>query len=205
MPIKPLKLLSTKIFSGAPLYSVTKLIENADGVPLLNIKDIIDGQIAINNCSLFSLANFKNAERYLVYPGDVLITCRGTQLKIAVVPVDIKKSLITTNLIAVRLTNQISPIFLAAYLKTTEGQKALLANTASSTMQFALNVSDINEIDVPVPPLSLQEKIVNLADNAEEQCRLGAEIANLRQAVVNQVIIDVLAKYEEEKREKIDL
>lgn len=95
VPTNPLKSLATKIFSGASLYSISKLTKSENGVPVINIKDIMDGQISIKNLSLFSIENFKNVERYLVYPGDVLITCRGTQLKIAVVPENLKRSLIT--------------------------------------------------------------------------------------------------------------
>jgi len=198
VPTNPLKSLATKIFSGAPLYSISKLTKSENGVPVINIKDIVDGQISINNLSLFSIENFKNVERYLVYPGDVLITCRGTQLKIAVVPENLERLLITANLIAVRLGNEMLPICLAAYLKTKEGQRTLLANTASSTMQLVLNVSDIGEINVPVPPLSLQEKIVGLMNTAEEQYRINIELANLRNMIINQVITDILNKYKEE-------
>lgn len=194
--VKPLKLLATKIFSGAPLYNTAKLNRNSEekGIPILNIKDIMDNQIEIGNLEKFSMESFKNAERYLAYPGDALITCRGTQLKIAVVPENLERLLITANLIAVRLGNEMLPIFLAAYLKTKEGQRSLLVNTASSTMQLVLNVSDIGEINVPVPPLSLQKKIVNLTKAAEEQYRLSIELANLRSTIINQVVTDILNK-----------
>lgn len=194
VPTNPLKSLATKIFSGASLYSISKLTKSENGIPVINIKDIMDGQISIKNLSLFSIENFKNVERYLVYPGDVLITCRGTQLKIAVVPENLKRSLITANLIAVRLGNEMLPIFLAAYFKTREGQRTLLASTASSTMQLVLNVSDIGEINVPAPPLSLQKKIVSLSNAAEEHYRISIETAELRRMIANQIIVDILSQ-----------
>ena len=192
--VKPLRLIAKRIFSGASLYSIEKLIGSKEGVPVLNIKDIMENQIITDNLSLFSLEDFKNRERYMVYSGDVLLTCRGTQFKIAVVPENLKQAIITANLIAVRLTNGMLPMFLATYLKTKEAQRLLLAKTSSSRIQLVLNVSDVGEMDIPVPPLSLQEKIVNLANVAEEQYRLNIESANLIKRITNQIVINMLIK-----------
>ena len=192
IPVKPLKSLAEHIFSGAPLYSTARLVESQEGLPLINIKEIVEGRIKTDSLPLYSCNEVKNAERYWVYPGDVLITCRGTQLKISVVPEILKKALITANIIAIRLRPEILPVFLATYLKTAEGQKALLSHVASSTMQLLLNISDIEEVLVPVPPLPVQEKIVTLAEAADEQYRLSIEVANLRKKITNQVVIDML-------------
>lgn len=198
MILKSLKSVAEKIFSGAPLYSIVKLIEDENGIPVINIRDIADDGIKINNLKKFSLGNFKNAEHYIVYSDDIIITCRGTQLKIAVVPDNLPKAIITSNLIDIRLTNELLPVYLAAYLKTKEGQKALLANIASSTMQLVLNVSIVGELNIPIPPLAVQEKIVNFISIAEEQYRLSIESANLRKTVTHQIITEMIC--EEEKR-----
>jgi restriction endonuclease S subunit len=194
IPIKPLKLVVKEIFSGAPLYSITKLSFCKDGIPILNIKNIVDGKIIKDSLRLFSLDNFKNATRYMAHPGDVLITCRGTQLKVTVVPENIKQILITSNLIAIRLNEELLPMYLSAYFKTKDGQRALLSNTTSSTLQLVLNMSDIEKVNVPVPPLSLQEKIIDLFNTTEEQYRLSIESANMRRAITDQIITGMLKK-----------
>ncbi|MBI5359389.1 MAG: restriction endonuclease subunit S [Planctomycetes bacterium] len=190
--VKPLGSLVVKIFAGAPLYSIAKLSVKEEGVPLLNIKDVKEGRIVINNSSFVSLNNFKNADHYLVQSGDVLITCRGTQLKAAVVPDTLKNALITANLIAIRLNDRILPEFLAAYFRTDPGQKDLLSNIASISAQIVLNVADIIKTNIPVPPLVLQEQIVKLTNIAEEQYRLNIEMADLNRKIANQVLIDML-------------
>ncbi|MDD5773219.1 MAG: restriction endonuclease subunit S [bacterium] len=201
MVSKSLKSVAEKIFCGAPLYSIVKLIEGEKGIPVINIKDITDDGIKIDNLKKFSLNNFKNAEHYIVYPDDIIITCRGTQLKIAVVPDNLPKAIITSNLIAIRLTCELLPIFLAAYLKTKEGQRVLLSNIASSTMQLVLNVSNISEINVPVPAVDLQKRIANLANISEVQYRLSIESANLRKEITNQIVTDMLMNKEDYRGE----
>jgi len=201
LTFKPLKSLATKIFSGAPLYSISKLQENINGLPVVNIKDINDGQILTESLRVFSIKDFKNAEHYMVYPEDVLLTCRGAQIKTAVVSTNIEKLLITSNIISIRLSKQILPKFLVAYLNTQQGQRALLAN-ATSTVQLTLTVSDLGKTIIPVPPLSLQEKIVNLFNAVEEQYRLNLEAVNLRKAIANQTISDIFKEYQKKEAKK---
>jgi type I restriction enzyme S subunit len=199
--LKPLKSLAIRIFSGAPLYSISKLQENSNGVPIVNIKDINDGQILTESLPVLSINDFKNAEHYMIYPEDVLIACRGTQLKSVVVPDNVKKLIITSNLISIRLSKQILPSFLVAYFNTQQGQRALLAN-ATATVQLTLTVSDLGKIIIPVPPLSLQERIVNLFNTVEKQYRLNLESANLRKAIANQAISDVFKEYQKKEAKK---
>lgn len=201
LTLKPLKSLATRIFSGAPLYSISKLQESSNGVPIVNIKDINNSQIFTESLPVLSIKDFKNAEHYMVCPEDVLITCRGTQIKSAVVSTNIEKLLITSNLISIRLSKQILPAFLVAYFNTQQGQRALLAN-ATSTVQLTLTVSDLGKIVIPVPPLSLQKKIVNLFNAVEEQYRLNLELVNLRKSVANQAISDIFKKYQTKEVEK---
>ncbi|MGB8952239.1 MAG: hypothetical protein WCC06_06195, partial [Candidatus Aminicenantales bacterium] len=80
--IKPLKTLAKRIFAGASIYSIAKLQQSPTGVPTLNIKNISDGKVSLESSSRFSIEGFKTAERYMVFPGDVLLACRGTQLKV---------------------------------------------------------------------------------------------------------------------------
>ncbi len=192
MVYKQLKELA-RIFSGAPIYSIAKLSAEGNDIPLLNIKDIAGGTIATQNLSYVSADNFKNVDHYLARPGDVLITCRGTQLKAGVVPAGINKALITANLIGIRLTGEILPEFLAAYLQTEDGQKELLAN-ATSTVQLVLNIADAEKIKVPVLPRAMQEKIAGLINVADEQYRLNMEMANLNRKIAHQVLTDMLKK-----------
>lgn len=194
--LKPLRTLVKRIFSGTSPYNVHKVNGDSESIPIINIKDIADGWVLESQLSRISTINLKNIEKNIVVPGDIMLTCRGTQLKTAVVPDSLKQAVITSNLIAIRLGEQMLPGFLAAYLKSTTGQQALLSRATSSTAQLVLTILQIEEMDVPVPPLFLQEKIVNLANATEEQYRLSLEAANLRRMIANQVIIDMLNNIE---------
>lgn len=194
MKNKLLKQVSEKIFLGAPLYSIMKLPKSKTGIPLINIKDIIEDNIQTEGITRFDCKQFRNSERYVVVPGDIIIACRGTQLKIAVVPNYFNKALITSNLIAMRLKNDVLPLYLATYLRSAQGQKKLLSQIYSSGISIMLKISDLEEIKSPVPQLLLQKKISVLANTAERYYRSSIESANLCKRITAQLINDIFDK-----------
>lgn len=192
--LKSLQSLSKEIFSGLPLYSIEKMGADSEGVPLINIKDVSDGTIRIEGCHKLSLGDFKNASKYLVFPKDVVVTCRGSLLKAAVVPGNVKQALITSNLIAIRLGDTLLPEFLSIYLNIKEGQKKLLANATSADLRLVLAVSNVEEFEVPVLPVALQQQIIDLANCSKEQYRLNLEAALTREKITEQIIEELIRK-----------
>jgi len=189
--------ISKEIFSGAPLYSIAELVESSEGMPVLNIKDIKDFNIPIQNLTLFTPKSSGDIEKYFVYPEDVIITCRGTQSKIGIMPPTIEKAIITSNLICIRPSEKILPYYLAAYLRTSAGQKSLASIAASSTMQIVLSVADIKELKIPVPPLDVQKKIVSLIESSEEFYRTALEEADTRRKITEQILMDIVNTMED--------
>ncbi len=189
-----LKNIAKSIFSGAPLYNVASGVrEVVSGLPLINIKDIADDQINWQNLQIISLGGIRKPERFCVEPGDVLITCRGTQFKVAVVPEKISQGLITANLIAIRPDlKQLSSIYLAAYLRSKDGERELLARRTSQTAQIVLNLSNVEDLCVPLPPLSVQEKIAHAVAALDEEYRLNQAAVELNRKIRSQIIMDLL-------------
>src|SRR3989338_8825759 len=189
-----LKHATQAIFGGAPLYSTNPLDEEVKfGLPLINIKDIVSDQIDWRNLSISPLENIRKPERFYVEPGDVLITCRGTQFKAAVVPEKLSRGIITANIIAIRpKPDQLSPIYLAAYLRSKNGERELWAKRTSQTAQIVLSVSNIEELRMPLPPLSVQEKIARAVETLDEEYRLNQEAVELNRKIRSQIIMDLL-------------
>ena len=189
-----LKNVTRSIFSGAPLYNATPSEnEVVSGLPLINIKDIVDDQVDWRNLLIISLDEIRKPERFYVEPGDVLITCRGTQFKVAVVPEKISRGLITANIIAIRPNhNQLSPIYLAAYLRSKDGERELLARRTSQTAQIVLILSNVEELRIPLPPLSVQEKIARAVETLDEEYRLNQAAVELNRKIRSQIIMDLL-------------
>lgn len=189
-----LKSVSSTIFNGAPLYSITPSSDKTiQGVPLINIRDIEDDQINWQNLSIISTDIIRKPERFYVKSGDVLITSRGTQFKVAIVPEKISSGIITANLIAIRPDpTQLSPIYLAAYLRSKNGERELLARRTSQTVQIVLSLVNVEELRIPMPSLNVQEKIVEAIKALDEEYRINQIAIGLNRKIRNQIVIDML-------------
>lgn len=191
---KQLKEVAKEIFSGLPLYGIERMGEDPEGLPLINIKDVSEGTVKTDQCHRLALGDFKNASRYLVSPGDVVVTCRGSLLKAAVIPGNVERALITSNLIAMRLNDYLLPEYLSTYINIKEGQKKLLANATSSDSRLVLTVSDIEEFEVPILTLPAQRQIIELSQFSAEQYRLNLDVALTRKQVTEKIIEELLNK-----------
>lgn len=192
--LNKLKDVIRSIFSGAPLYSVIPPgKEIVSGLPLINIRDILEDQIDWQNLSIIPVNGIRKPERFYVEPGDVLLTCRGTQFKVAIVPEKISCGIITANLIAIRpKPEQLSSIYLAAFLRSNNGARELLARRTSQTAQIVLSLSSVEELRIPIPPLPEQEKVARAIESLDEEYRLNQAAVELNRKIRNQIITDML-------------
>jgi len=175
--------LSQKIFQGISSSRSSTIKNFVPDVPVINVKDIVDGQIDSGNLNSITVSSRRDTNRYTILPGDILITCRGTVIKSAVVPKGLVGCLITANLIAIRLGDSLEPALLSAFFQSPVGQRALLSTGRSSSGQIALTVSDVEKIEVPVPPAEIQKKLSGLITSADNYYAAAVESAGLRRDV----------------------
>ena len=151
-PKKPLSQIA-HIFRG--IQSSRQSVQGSHTFKIVNIADIQDGEIVMDTLSSVSLEDPKYAQRSELQPGDVLISCRGTVLKIAVVPQNKERMVMSQNLIGVRLHEGYDPYFLKSYLETPLGVHFLQRNQRGTTMTVLLP-RDIE--DIPIPDISINQQ-----------------------------------------------
>jgi hypothetical protein len=185
------------IFAGLSPYGIERLGEDAGGVPLLNLRDIEHGVFDVALLERFAVASMRDSARYMVAPGDVALACRGTVMKVALIPAGTDPLLISANLLGIRVREQISGEFLAMYLASEAGQDALRQVATSSAWQLVLRVEDIAKLRVPVPAPAEQEKLVRVWTAAQEQYRSHLASAALCRSVGERVLAQTLKMTEE--------
>lgn len=186
--------LAEKIFQGISPSRRTKSRNSGNSIPIINVKDIVNSQINAECIDTIIVAGDKDFERYMVRANDVIITCRGTLLKTAVVPENFDGYLIASNLIVIRLKENFEPVLLSTYLQSPKVQKKLLANSRSSTMQVAFTVSDIGKIEVPVIPPETQKKLSSLIKTAENYYKSAIESSNIRREIAYSITLNYFHK-----------
>lgn len=146
----------------------------ADGIPLLNPSDLIDGRIDIHKAvRVPELVAIRMAD-YRVKSGDVVLARRGELGRYGLVG-DLEDGyLCGTGSLLVRPGGQLSARFFGYYLETSQARAWLSLQSVGSTME---NLSEGILARFPVPDIRIsdQERIANFLD--EQTARIDALIA----------------------------
>lgn len=127
---------------------------------ILTISDIDNGIIS-SNLKKVSV-NDNRFERYLVQENDVIISSKGTRIKIAVANnIEDRKIVANGNLLVLRIdTNKLNPYYLASYLNSSNGQ-ATLNQIQTGSVIISINPSSLIEMNISTFDIETQEKIAN--------------------------------------------
>lgn len=157
---------------------------------LISIGNIINGKIVVNESDKIQIEN-KWEGVYEVKKGDVLITSKGTQFKVAIVEEDIK-AIVSANLFIVRTYDDVYlPEILKYYLESELGQ-SLVQGIIKGTAIKSIAHKDIEKFLVPKIDIKLQrkiaEKIKQSQDSYNDRIRKAQEIYNEEQNEINNIL-----------------
>lgn len=134
-------------------------IEDINGdYELLTVGDINEGIISSNLLKING--NNNKYDRYLLKTGDVVISSRGTKIKVAVAEIGNRKIIPNGNLLVLRLdTEKIDPYYLEAFLNSENGLLAL-EKIQTGAVIISINPSRIEQIKVSMVNKEEQEIFV---------------------------------------------
>ncbi len=144
----------------ATLFRGRAITEKADdgNIAIINISDISDTGIDYSN--LYSInEEERKISRYILEEDDVLITARGTTVKIAVFKEQTKICIPSSNIIVARTNKLLKGAYLKLFLESKVGSK-MLKNLQRGATIVNINYQDVEMIEVPVPPMEKQEEVV---------------------------------------------
>ena len=153
---------------GGFAFQSAKFSEN--GIPIIRISNIIKGKIDTANCVKYPKESFENFKRYEVKEGDILIAMSGaTTGKVGVVRNIERKVLLNQRLgnFKIKNENNLLKEFLYRIVQNPEYQKKL-KNIASGCAQPNISAKQLESIEVTIPPLPTQNKIVAILEKAEK-------------------------------------
>ena len=139
------------------------------GYPMINVRCVQDGYIDLSTCNA---ANVELAtgkwKHFQVQEGDILFTISGSIGRTAVVKKKDLPLLMNTSVVRFRSkTTRLRDDFFFYYLQTEDFLGKLHA-LSSGTAQKNVGPTHLKTLDVPLPPLAEQQRIVGLLDEAFE-------------------------------------
>ena len=140
--------------------------ENGD-YEIVRISDIEDGIIS-NNLKKLKILNNKY-DRYLIKDKDIIISSKGTRIKIAVANISNRKIIANGNLIVLRVdTEKINPYYLSMYLMSKEGT-IILNRIQTGRAIISINPSKLSEITISTIPMERQEELSKKYECIQQQ------------------------------------
>jgi type I restriction enzyme S subunit len=109
---------------------------------------------------------FNEMKRFELKSGDLIMSCSGTMGKIAIVPENIKKGIINQALLKLSPSNQVSNVFLKLWMQSESFQDSLKEYSGGAAIQNVASVVILKQIEIPLPPLPEQHRIVSILDEA---------------------------------------
>jgi hypothetical protein len=112
-------------------------------------------------------------------PGEVLLQSRGQTYRAGLVPHHVGPMVATASVLVITPGAAVRPSYLAHYLNDPVTQAELRALATGATIAN-LKKSELEKLEVLMPSLEDQEKIVALGEALRQQSRIEARLAELR-------------------------
>ena len=111
---------------------------------------------------------FLEMQRFELRPNDLIMSCSGTMGRVAIVPDNIRRGIINQALLKLTPSSAVSAEFLRYWMDSTGFQDSLKEQSGGAAIQNVASVRILKQIQIPLPPLPEQQRIVGILDEAFE-------------------------------------
>lgn len=155
----------------------TKIQRESNGnVRIIQMKDLTNNfRVNLNSLDKIDLDDYGN--RHLVQKGDIIFKARGNDTTACFLENDVRNTILAAPLLKIRIESKnILPEFIFWYLNQKTAQN-YFNSRSKGTAQKMINKQSIEELEIEIPSLGQQHKIVEIAQLAEKEQKL---LENLR-------------------------
>ncbi|MGR5543967.1 restriction endonuclease subunit S [Vibrio sp. PNB22_2_2] len=140
------------------------------GANFIRTQDINKNKLSLDKVAKVALPEKVEGKRTLVHKGDILVTITGANVgKCAYVNEQIEESYVSQSVALVRPMDKRMSRFLQRQLISGSGDRTQLQKAAYGMGRPVLNLANIRELEVVIPPLPEQKRIVEKLDEVLAQ------------------------------------
>ena len=163
----------------------SRIEPEADGtVAVIQMRDLTDdNKLSHRNLILITI-KMNGLSDHLVKRKDLIFRSRGQTTTAAIIDTEIGPAVVAAPLLRVRVTSKrVLPEYLCWFVNQASAQ-AFLHSRATGTAMTMIGKAALDALQVPLPALETQERIVALAALANEEQRLMRELAKKKEKLV---------------------
>ena len=160
---------------------------------------VYEQQNAIYNRFIFRYfineEKFKSMIRFAVKPGDLIMSCSGTIGKVAIVPEGAQEGIINQALLKLTPKSVLDKYYLKYLMESSFFDDLIAKYSDGAAIKNIASVAILKEIQLSIPPLTVQQRIVERLDSLSENVRkyekiqrqIISECDALKQALLRKV------------------
>jgi len=151
-------------------YGSSKSLSKEGVYPVFRMNNIEDGKM-VSSPMKYSMLNEEEAQKYRLEKGDILLNRTNSIDLVGKSGIfDLEGEYIFASyLIRIRTNEKMNPHFLNYYLNSHTGQGNLYSIATRGASQANINATNLQQLNVPVPPLDSQDRIVRQVHSVEEK------------------------------------
>ncbi len=163
-------------------------IDNGE-VPVISTLNFEEG-FEKEKLRFISKGKFEEISRSAIKPGDLIVAKIGSCGKCEFYPAHMPIGIIPANLLKITISKNVNKKFIYYYLKSTLFKK-YLNSIIKTTSQPAFSITDFKQLPIPLPPLPVQRRIVEILDQADALRRLRAQADAETQKLLQSVFYEM--------------
>lgn len=159
--VEKIKLKNIADIIRGGMFSSSKNSEGDKEIDLINISALDNEGIDLSKLGKIGIRQKQfQLDKYLIREGDLILTCRGTSLKMAIVPKMERDTTIASNLIYIRPNKDNDSRYLKLFFESEIGQ--LIFETINTQgMILSIRPKSLGEIEIPTISLKKQHEIID--------------------------------------------
>jgi type I restriction enzyme S subunit len=186
-PILKIEDVAERVGMG-PFGSSIKVETFVDsGVPVISGEHLHDITLTEKKFRFITEKHAEQLAKSNVFRGDVVFTHAGTIGQVSVVPENSKyeKYIISQRQFFMRCNRElVNPLYVAYFFKSPQGRHKLLANASQvGVPSIARPVTYLRSIEIPIPSLALQNRIVEIIESIRDRITLLRETNKTLEAI----------------------
>lgn len=168
--------LSELVEGGRISYGIVQPGGNTtDGVPIVRVKDIRNGSIDTSHPLRVAPSIAANHSRTSLRGGELLLSLVGTVGESAVVPTHLAGWNVARAIAVIR-PRDIEAHWLQLFLELTPSRERL-NSVLNTTVQSTLNLSDLRQLPILVPPVTTRRRIIDVIGALDDKITINTAIA----------------------------
>lgn len=145
---------------------------NEEGVPILRVNNIKDGRIMIDEVLRVDEEIEKNYQRTRLRGGELLITLVGNLGECAIATKEFEGWNVARAIGVIDLNRKKVNSEWIKYLLSTTTIKSIINSWANTTVQATLNLKELNQLPISLPPLPEQQSIAAILSSLDNKIDL---------------------------------